>query len=667
MIRPRPLSAVSCWLVSALSTLALWGFQPPRPEDRVLPDFDLRDTQPGKAATSSAALAALGRLGAQQGVNLTARFNPLNGAVSVLSAKEGFLTGPSSDPPEQIAWQFLAGNRDLFGLSAGDLNNLLKVREFSSWNETITHLTFEQAVEGIRVFQGELRVHLNSAGQIVWITSNAFASGSVGKPLLAPEQAIGLAVASVRPELKFQPQPLSGPQGADQATQFDRGPLDSDIAVRLMLFPMSQGLRLAWEVYLEPAGYPQAYYLLVDAADGRLLHRFNIYQYAQGAGTVLQSHPDQLRLPDKHAAGSEPSGPDDPPSGCPPLANFVGRSLTLPFLDAATVLYDAGRLAGNNLHAWRRATGTEGALGELIDDVWRFDYSFDSADAAETHLFFSSNFVHDFFYDLGFDEAAGNFQEDNFERGGLGSDSLNAKARAPGRNNANFSTPRDGLRPSMNIYLWDGRGCWQQDVDGDGRLDIDGDYDLDITIHEYHHGVTHRLNTTFSGNEAGAMGEGGGDFFAYSINNDTDLGEYARPPIGIRRINAKTYADWVCCAVHNNGQIWANTLWEQRERFREDEVGGSPEAGIQMVHQLYIDGLKLSPARPTMLEMRDAMLLADLLRSPMPEAPGGSANYCRMWQEYAERGMGVNAMDTKQTGSTRVVADFDVPEACAAP
>ncbi|MGH9649310.1 MAG: M36 family metallopeptidase, partial [Terriglobales bacterium] len=236
---------------------------------------------------------------------------------------------------------------------------------------------------------------------------------------------------------------------------------------------------------------------------------------------------------------------------------------------------------------------------------------------------------------------------------------------------ANFSTPSDGFNPTMNMFLWDGLGCWQQNVDGDSTQDLDGDLDLDIVMHEYHHGVSHRLNTSFSGNEAGAMGEGGGDFFAYSVDGDTKLAEYSRPPNGIRQVNTKTYGNWACspssCSVHSNGQIWANTLWDLRERVRTDLAGGSQQTGINEVHQLYINGLKLSPNSPTMLEMRDSMLQDDLIRHPSPD-PGGSANYCRMWDEFAGRGMGVNALDTKDTGSSSsVLQDFAVPVACGGP
>ena len=122
------------------------------------------------------------------------------------------------------------------------------------------------------------------------------------------------------------------------------------------------------------------------------------------------------------------------------------------------------------------------------------------------------------------------------------------------------------------MFLWDGSNCWSEDVDGDGLLDIDGDFDTDIVLHEFHHGVSHRLNTSFNGAEADAIGEGGSDFFAYSINGDTNLAEYSRPG-GLRAVNGKGYNDWTCllglfCEPHDNGEIWANVLWDLRERFR---------------------------------------------------------------------------------------------------
>jgi hypothetical protein len=93
-------------------------------------------------------------------------------------------------------------------------------------------------------------------------------------------------------------------------------------------------------------------------------------------------------------------------------------------------------------------------------------------------------------------------------------------------------------------------------------------------------------------------------------------------------------------------------------------VGGTALSGVGELHRLYIDGLKLSPPRPTMLDLRDAMLQADALRNP-GGAGAPSLNYCRLWEEFAGRGMGTDARDTKDTGTNLVLAGFGVAPGCA--
>jgi L-aminopeptidase/D-esterase-like protein len=48
--------------------------------------------------------------------------------------------------------------------------------------------------------------------------------------------------------------------------------------------------------------------------------------------------------------------------------------------------------------------------------------------AALTQLFYTNNWLHDAFYDAGFNEAAGNAQQDDFGRGGLGGGIGNSNA-----------------------------------------------------------------------------------------------------------------------------------------------------------------------------------------------------------------------------------------------
>lgn len=91
--------------------------------------------------------------------------------------------------------------------------------------------------------------------------------------------------------------------------------------------------------------------------------------------------------------------------------------------------------------------------------------------AVTQQLFYNVNFLHDWYYDAGFDEASGNAQTDNFGRGGLGNDSIKAEAQdVTSTNNANMSTPADGQRPRMQMYIFTGNGLKFLDVNSPANI-----------------------------------------------------------------------------------------------------------------------------------------------------------------------------------------------------
>lgn len=91
-----------------------------------------------------------------------------------------------------------------------------------------------------------------------------------------------------------------------------------------------------------------------------------------------------------------------------------------------------------------------------------FDFPYDSAvgvqgnlDVVITQLFYMNNMMHDIWYQYGFDEGSGNFQQTNYTGEGLGEDFVFADAQdGSGTNNANFGTPPEGFNPRMQMYLW---------------------------------------------------------------------------------------------------------------------------------------------------------------------------------------------------------------------
>ena len=83
------------------------------------------------------------------------------------------------------------------------------------------------------------------------------------------------------------------------------------------------------------------------------------------------------------------------------------------------------------------------------------DYPTKYVSAAITNLFYWNNLVHDVFYNYGFDEDAGNFQQKNYLNGPGEDDHVFADAQdGSGTNNANFSTPPDGYNPRMQMFIW---------------------------------------------------------------------------------------------------------------------------------------------------------------------------------------------------------------------
>ncbi|KAL7750102.1 hypothetical protein RI367_004617 [Sorochytrium milnesiophthora] len=322
-------------------------------------------------------------------------------------------------------------------------------------------------------------------------------------------------------------------------------------------------------------------------------------------------------------------------------------------------------------------------------DLMAFDFQVDFEqnprsylDAAVTQLFYTNNMIHDLFYQYGFDEQAGNFQQNNVGRGGKDGDAVIANAQdGSGFNNANFATPPDGQHGKMRMYVWNTVEPMR-----------DGDLESGIVIHEYGHGVSTRLtggpaNSGCLGwGEAGGMGEGWGDTWATILrttanttrHDDFEMGAYANGGSGIRRFkystnmttNPSTYSImnqqgyW---GVHAKGEVWAVILLEvywnlvDKLGFTSDWRSASLAHGNTLFLQLVVDGLKLQPCRPSFTQARDAILQADRVLTNGQHA-------CDIWRAFAKRGLGTKAKalpgKTPWDDETRIDS-FDVPEQCA--
>jgi extracellular elastinolytic metalloproteinase len=314
---------------------------------------------------------------------------------------------------------------------------------------------------------------------------------------------------------------------------------------------------------------------------------------------------------------------------------------------------------GNNVDAYldRDNNNAADANSRPISSTNDFIYPFDGAAAPTTignqqlavaNLFYLNNVVHDKLYRHGFNEAAGNFQTNNFGKGGAGNDPVSAEGQdGGGTNNANFSTPADGSRGRMQMYLWN-----------TATPNRDGDLDADVVFHEYGHGLTWRMIGSMGGGLAGSIGEGMSDVVACYITENDTVGEYVKNnTLGIRRYPYTnyplTYRSANTSSVHANGEIYAASMWKLRALWL---------ASGRTMDQLWdyvIDGMNFTPANPEMEEMRDGILAA------MPT----QAEDCVVWDAFSSFGIGLNAVGTDSCNilgncTINITEDFNKPVAC---
>jgi hypothetical protein len=262
--------------------------------------------------------------------------------------------------------------------------------------------------------------------------------------------------------------------------------------------------------------------------------------------------------------------------------------------------------------------------------------------------------AHDFFYGLGFDEAAGNFQADNADNGGTGGDPVLLSVHDSRReNNASFTAAPEGMSPRLRLGIFTRSTEALTD-------DLDSAYSAEVILHEYSHGVSTRLvNGTgeigcLRGFHSAAMGEGWGDYFGASYTENPRAGAYLTgdPNGGIRRFPYDdyplTYRDLgneLYTSPHDEGEIWAVTLWELRE-----------ELGAGIADQIVFDALEMTGCTPDMIGQRDLILTADQMRNE-------AANRTSIWDVFAARGMGYSAggFDGNGVEGPVFTSAFDLP------
>jgi extracellular elastinolytic metalloproteinase len=606
----------------------------------------------------------------------------VTGAVRSLASERGFLSAATKGLPMTIAMDFVRRNLAALGLEASDLEGYAISDVVYSKVTGATRIYLQQRYQGIPVYNAQLQINVNRDGRIISVNNSFMAGLQRAAASLKPGMQLPAAVGEA---LKFSgmkvPAPSllntnKDPQSRSRVTNagISLEPIDGS----LMLLPVRPGeARLVWNFQIHTLDKQHMWDLTVDAGTGQVWTRFD---WVAG---------DQYRVYPR---------PVESPNHTTPLPPADGRALVVNPANALASPFgwhdtngaagaEATTTVGNNVQAYTDVDANNTADANSSPSggaALNFDFPLNLAQApstyrpaAVTNLFYLNNIIHDVQYQYGFDEVAGNFQVNNYGRGGAGNDSVRAEAQdGAGTNNANFGTPADGQRPRMQMFIWTSP-----------NPDRDGDLDAGIVIHEYGHGISNRLiggpqNVNCLTNRQQA-GEGLSDWWALAYTakpGDTGpmprgVGTYAlgqqTTGTGIRTqrystdpaVNTWTYASINGMAVpHGVGSVWAQGAWEvywklvDRWGFDANLYNAAGSAGNQRAMLYVNEGLKNSACNPTFTQIRDGIIQA------ATDNHGGE-DVCRIWEAFAGFGLGTNAV-SGGAASTTPTNGFNVPASC---
>jgi hypothetical protein len=649
------------------------------------------------------------------------------------------LAGPTGVARAESLRNFVRENNGLVGLNDPQADSLKVTADYMNPSGNMGFAHLEQRINGVPVFRGEIKAGFRKDGSLFRVVNN-LAPGldysGVSKDFGEPLDAVKAAARYISYDLQAPDVVMNAAASDGLKTVFGEG--DWATTAEKMYFPIEYGVaRPAWRVLIwQPVN---AYYVIVDAETGTMLWRKNITQdQTQSATYEVYINPNSMVNSADSPAPLKP-GPTDPTLGTQGAlitrtnVSLIGNEGDLSFNNNGWITDGAnggaGFTDGNNVQAGVDLVAPNGVdapvsgVSRAFSSAWNpppgnpgpgDDVTTQQArDGAVIQMFYVMNRYHDALYKLGFTEKAGNFQQDNFGRGGLGADRISAEGQdSSGTNNANFSTPADGGRGRMQMYRFTGTTPQR-----------DGTTDVDIIFHEATHGTSNRLHGNSSGlstNLSGAMGEGWSDFYAFALlSSPTDpvnavyagggyvlLGGFGvigsqNYYYGIRRFpkavisftggpnnrphNPLTFADidstqanttdgafpamagphisTSADQVHAAGEVWSSALWEVRALMIQ-RLGGA--AGNLRALQVVTDGMKLAPLGPDFLDERDAIIAAAAAASAAPEA---SADVQDVWEGFRRRGMGFSAaIITPGSGgnTARVTEAFDSPNVVVA-
>jgi len=338
---------------------------------------------------------------------------------------------------------------------------------------------FRQEFMGTEVFNKEYNILMDAEFNLV-AGSGGLTKSSLAKTAIAANPQFGSADAAIRVAFAdaggdAQALTLNETATAGAFTEFSTSSADKAILgtprAKPVFFEKKGKLIGAQYVEIESRNANDTdsdYFSYVISDSGEILFKNNLKAHAASFEYRIYAEQDGTPWDGPHGNVIPAEKPDQVDATAYLSAPLVKLSHGPIKSKDAWLKDDATITSGNNVFAYVDALAPDGfgtgdytaqTTGPLV-----FDYKYRTSEpessmnnrkAAIVNLFYMNNYLHDLFYDYGFDEKSGNAQLSNFGRGGAENDPIKAEVQDnSGFDNANMSTPADGGSPRMQMYLW---------------------------------------------------------------------------------------------------------------------------------------------------------------------------------------------------------------------
>jgi extracellular elastinolytic metalloproteinase len=605
--------------------------------------------------------------------------SPRGAGVAAFAARQPAAVASPEAPRKTLidkALAFVQRQPGAFGFTADEVAEFVPDPTVQRTSSGASAVHLQQYYRGVPVFEMARTVRFSPQSEAIDASGNntAFPTAIETEPKISAVDALRRVVTylaatggevekdefgqeSEIPRLRaedYKPEILTSFNLPSRPTVLAKGPFEKPVPAHLVLFIHPARPRLAWHIVPTFPNYEDQYVILVSADDpvGEILYSVSTLHRMLARGSVFELSPGLKQ----RASVAFPR----------PIAEYPDMPTT-PLVGFPADWVKDGKTIGNAARA-TLGFGTNTLAGHVQDGVTTFEPQDESGDDQKLlNIFYFCNYMHDFLFLLGFDEAAGNFQESNFTHTGLGNDPVQARAHSgPVRGTANMATFPDGQPPVMNMGL----------VASTRRHTA---FDADVVCHEYTHGLTNRLvggpmNTNaLNAPQSSGMGEGWSDYYALTIvsyligREKVVTGDWVvQGPQGIRTAPyddnyPSTFGDISQMTdEHDIGEVWCAALMMFTRRVRQ--ALGNDQDGYRLCWQIVTDGLKLTPANPSFLDARDAILLAldHLKDTGKLSSPNHRKVRKALWEAFARFGMGVRA-SSNGPELDGIVADTSLP------